>query len=384
MQEVLRRRHQRIRLNRGRFMSKSGEGIDGVGANDAFLETVERTAGIVDRTIQDRKYEAVGKNLERISGEYENNTEKFVFERPSITGWVFVILVSVLLSAVYLYFTCIAAGTLAYSSTYRLYGVFGLWTSLLIILFNILLMVVAIREIQYYKRYDHYQNVLRFRSIEIVDDLAEMIKSDRDMVEEDLRRAVRRNLIPQGHFGRCNLVFMVSDAVYDRYSKKKAAYDRYFRKVIEERQRVGNRSEEIREVLEQGKEYVSKIHDCNDIIKDKEVSHKLDRMERIVAAIFHEVEINPSQAAKLGVFINYYLPTTEKLLESYIELDERQVKSKSVTKTQKDIENALDSINNAYEGLLERFYQEQERYISGEIFALESIMKQEGLSNGGV
>ncbi len=270
-----------------------------------------------------------------------------------------------------------------YSATYRAYGLNGLFISLMVILINALMATMAVREIRFYKRYDHYQNILRFRNIEIVNDLAEMLEIDRSIVEKDLEKSIKRKLIPQGHFGRNNVIFMVSDHVFDEYSKKRAVYDRYFRKLIEERERMGNQTKETREILEQGEEYIGKIRDSNDIIKDKEFSDKLDRMEKIVSAIFHEVEINPAQASKLGVFMSYYLPTTEKLLETYIELNERSVKGRSVEKTQSDIANALDSINNAYEGLLERFYQEQERDITGEIFAMETIMKQEGLSIDG-
>lgn len=141
------------------------------------------------------------------------------------------------------------------------------------------------------------------------------------------------------------------------------------------------RTKETEELLEQGQEYVEKIRDTNDLIKDKEISNKLDRMEKVVAAIFHEVDINPAQSNKLGVFMGYYLPTTEKLLEAYLELDEKEVKGKSVKKTKLDISKALDSINIAFESLLERFYEEQERDISSDIFAMEAIMKQEGLQN---
>ena len=139
------------------------------------------------------------------------------------------------------------------------------------------------------------------------------------------------------------------------------------------------RTPETEDLMQQGQEYVEKIRDSNDIIKDKDISKKLDRMERVVAAIFHEVDVNPAQASKLSVFMNYYLPTTEKLLEEYIDLDEKGVKGKNTEKTQAEISRALDSINEAFEGLLGRFYQEQERDVTSEIYAMEVIMKQEGL-----
>ena len=64
-------------------------------------------------------------------------------------------------------------------------------------------------------------------------------------------------------------------------------------------------------------------------------------MESVVSMIFHEVDVNPNNADKLGMFMNYYLPTTEKLLEAYIDIidiDEKKVKGKSLEKTKKDIE----------------------------------------------
>ena len=188
------------------------------------------------------------------------------------------------------------------------------------------------------------------------------------------------------HFGRDKVIFMVSDSVFETYSKRRAVFDRYFRKLTEERYRMMSHSKEIEEILEEGQDYLGKIRDCNDIIKDKVISQKLDRMERVVEAIFHEIDVNPSRArgSKLDVFLNYYLPTTEKLLEAYIDNSEKKVQSKSTEKMQIDITRALDTINVAFEGLLEWFYKKKERDIVGEIFAMEKITAQEGLQSNGI
>ena len=350
--------------------------------NEKFMDAAEKIENNVNRIIKNSKFEVVTKKLEKISLENKNK-ERFVFERPPLLRWVIPLLLSVAFTVVFLYFFAIFIGTFFYSSSHRIYGIYGMSIIAVIVMVNILVSRKTIKEIRFSKRYDDYQNVLRYRSIGIVDDLAEMIEVDRKIVEKDLTKAIKNNLIPQGHFGRDNVIFMVSDAVFDKYSKRKAIYDRYFRKLLEERNRMKEHSKEIEELLEQGEEFIGKIRDSSDLIKDKEVTKKLDRMEKVVSAIFHEVDMNPAQANKLGVFMSYYLPTTEKLLEAYIDLDEKKVKGKSSQKTQKDIANALDSINNAFEGLLERFFQEQERDITSEIFAMEAIMKQEGLRTEG-
>lgn len=58
------------------------------------------------------------------------------------------------------------------------------------------------------------------------------------------------------------------------------------------------RSENIQSILNQGNIYIQAIRDSNAIIKDKEISQKLDKMEQIITTIFHEVDINPGQAGK--------------------------------------------------------------------------------------
>ena len=351
-----------------------------VGDSDDFIDDAEKTASIISQTIKDGKFDVVTKKLEKISQKTKER-ERFVFEAPSVVRWILMLLIGGGFSLCFVYFLIIAGGTFVYSDSYRIYGMYGLAITGGVFAVNIFMIRKSIREIRFSRRFDNYQNVLRYRSIEIVDDLATMIDVDHKVVEKDLNKAIKDKLIPQGHFGRKNVIFMVSDAVFDEYSKRRAVYDRYFNKIIEERARMKDRTPETEELLQQGQEYVEKIRDCNDIIKDKEISKKLDRMERVVATIFHEVDVNPAQATKLGVFMNYYLPTTEKLLEAYMDLDEKGVKGKSTEKTQAEISEALDSINEAFEGLLGRFYQEQERDVTSEIYAMEVIMKQEGLQS---
>ena len=67
----------------------------------------------------------------------------------------------------------------------------------------------------------------------------------------------------------------------------------------------------------------------------------------------------------------------DKLLEAYIDADSKQIKGKNLIKTKKEIERTLGSINDAFERTLDKFYQEKEIDIAGEIAALEIMMQQE-------
>jgi 5-bromo-4-chloroindolyl phosphate hydrolysis protein len=142
---------------------------------------------------------------------------------------------------------------------------------------------------------------------------------------------------------------------------------------------MSERTQEMERILEESQKHIEKIREYNATIKDKTITAKLKRMEKLVSTIFYEVDINPNQADNLGMFLNYYLPTTEKLLKAYTELDEKTIKGRKAQKTKKEIDGALEALNSSFEGILDKFYQEQEMEINSDISALSVMMRQEGL-----
>ncbi len=343
-----------------------------------YIEEAQTAVNIVNTEVEKKDFSQLSTKLEQLPTTGINR-EKYVFDRQSssINGWS--ILCCIVFAIGYLYFIPISLGTMLFSNKFSIQAWIGLIGTVAVLTVNIITILKVISKSKFNKRYDTYLNILRFRNIELVDDLAAYSKQDSIQVVRDLNDAIKLKLIPQGHFGKDHIFFMVSDEIYRLYMDKQAVYDRYYRKQAEERIRMNERTKEMQDILDRGRGYVDKIHESNDIIKDKVISAKLDRMEKVVSMIFHEVDVNPAQADKLGMFMNYYLPTTEKLLESYIEIDEKQIKGKALEKTKKDIEGAIDKLIDSFEGLLDKFYQEQEMDLSTDILAMEIIMKQEGL-----
>ena len=248
-----------------------------------------------------------------------------------------------------------------------------------VINFNIVTNLTLFTEEMIIKRYSQYETILKYRNIELLDDLAAYTKQSSNKVIADLEYAIKRKLIPEGHFGTDHMIILMSDDTYVKYQMHQTEFDRYYRKQLEERVRMEERSENIQSILNQGNIYIQAIRDSNAIIKDKEISQKLDKMEQIVTTIFHEVDINPGQAGKLGKFLSYYLPTMDKLLKTYIELGEKNVLGSNARKMRKEIEETLDTLNHAFEGILDKFYQEQELDIMSDIAAMKMMLKQDGL-----
>jgi len=343
-----------------------------------YIDGAERAAGIITEGIDRGDISGISYELGLLNNAL-GGREQFVFEPYKNSGTKVTIIISIILSVAFLFFIRIFLWMTKYSKQLNVDGATGLTVSVAVIVINILLILRALSESRYMKRYEKYYKVLKYKKTELIDDLAENVSLSHKMVCNDLKKAIKYNLIPHGHFVKDNSVFMVSNAAYDEYMSKKAEYDRYYDKLLDDRKRMRERTPEIEDLMQRGREYIAAIHEINDIIKDKSISDKLNRMEDVVATIFQEVDINPSQAQNLGMFMDYYLPTTKKLLETYVDMDTKKVKGENIRKTQAEIVGALDTINESFETLLERFYDEKEMDISSDIAVMGTMMKQEGL-----
>lgn len=346
-----------------------------------YMGEAENLANVVAAGIEKENYSGMNEQLIEIVQKDEER-QRYVFEHPGVVSryLAIVFIGTMTISFTYYLFIGIATSCLASDSELYSIGIFFAVISGVFLLCNIIVILKLISAIRFKTRYDSYEEFLGYKSLEYVEDIAICLKQKEEVVVKDLQRAIKRRLIPHGHFSNENRVFMVSNEVYGRYMKKPAVYDRYFQKMLEERHRVKSRTKEISEMLEVGEQYITKLQGYSSLIKDKNISKKLVTMQNVVSMIFHEIDVNPNQARSLGMFLNYYLPTTEKLLDTYVTLDEKGISGNNVTRTKKEIEEAINTILVAFERILEKLYEEQEMDIASDIEAMELSMKQEGLS----
>jgi len=343
-----------------------------------YISNAEHLANVVSAGLERENYVAMNRYLASAAQQVEKK-DPYVFEHPGVISRILATAFCGIISIVSAYYLFIGASTILLSSELVSLGVFFVAVACIMLAINIPLIYKLIKEIQFKTRFDIYEEFLGYKSLEYVVELAENSKFSETLVINDLQRAIKNKLIPQGHFSRENCVFMVSNEAYERYMEKPAAYDRYFQKVIEERRRVRSRPERIAQIMESGNHYIEKINGYSTLVKEKHISQKIRNIEKIVAMIFYELDANPEQAHSLGVFLNYYLPTTERLLDSYVSLEEKQLRKKIAKQTKNEIETAINTITIAFEGILAKMYEEQEMEIGSDIETLELSMKQEGL-----
>lgn len=104
------------------------------------------------------------------------------------------------------------------------------------------------------------------------------------------------------------------------------------------------------------------------------------KLETTAGAIFQYVEEHPAKLPEIRRFLNYYLPTTLKLLDAYQKFSSQPVQSGQQEETIQQIEDAMDTINQAFVNLLNSLMEAERMDVSADISVMKSMLEQEGLS----
>lgn len=242
------------------------------------------------------------------------------------------------------------------------------------------------------KRFRRYQQVIGERTFCLIEELSAAIGKKPKFVQKDLRKMIRDGFFPQGYLDKKETCLITDQQTYQQYLQTEKAYEAREQEVQADGRKAGAQQasastaaphgSEYQELLAEGQSYIRHIHTCNDKIEDPVISEKLDRMEMIVTRIFTEAGRNPDIADDLKKMMSYYLPTTKKLLDAYCELDEQPVPGENIETTKQEIAATLDTLNNAFAKLLDDLFEEKAWDISSDISVLNTMLAQEGLTEG--
>jgi len=127
-------------------------------------------------------------------------------------------------------------------------------------------------------------------------------------------------------------------------------------------------------------ELLIEIRAVNDAIPDQAMSEKIDRIGEITAKILDYQRSHPEKSSQLRSFLNYYLPTTLKVLRAYAQLDAQGIEGENITAAKQRIENMMDQVVYGFEKQLDRLFQDDAMDITSDVEVLENMLRQDGLS----
>ena len=315
------------------------------------------------------------------------------YKTVSVAGILFTVFGGIGL-AIFLFYLLMSAGLALVMDLLNL--PFLLLSAVLLVLAaaSVWMLVKGISLLKRTSRLKRYLKIVGNSQFCPIDLLARGIGMEKDFVVKDLQKMIQKRVLPEAHIDDQKSCLMLSDEIYEQYlyvqnqakarqeaeEKKRREEEQARAKEQQQEQQVFDQNPELAAAVRQGREMIQRIREVNDRIEGQEVSAKMDRLEQVAERIFEQVQEHPEKLPDIRKLMSYYLPTTLKLLDAYEEFDSQPVQGENIKNAKQQIEKTLDTINLAFENLLDQLFTDEVLDVSSDISVLETMLKQEGLT----
>ena len=137
---------------------------------------------------------------------------------------------------------------------------------------------------------------------------------------------------------------------------------------------------EIDPIIQEGNRALSEMGRLYMSIKDPEVRQKINEIMRITDKIMQDAIADPSDIPQIRKFMNYYLPTTIKLLNAYDRMSSQGIGGENLDKSMQSINDMLDAAIEAYKKQLDTLFENQALDIETDIEVMNTMLAREGLA----
>ena len=250
------------------------------------------------------------------------------------------------------------------------------------------------------KRYAQLGSRQKFLELE---DIARNTGRSIRKVRADVRKMLKLGIFPQGHMDSQESCLILDDETWQQYKLTQKQYEN--RKLLEENGGGKNSGKENTDqsadaaeamhtdatadaaaaengseaqIVRDGQAYMGRLRQLNIDIPGEVIFNKLYELDYLLTRIFNVVRQQPQKAPQLRKFMEYYLPTTVKLVESYAEFDKAGVQGDNIQKAKAEIEETMDTINQAFIKLLDDLYLDAAMETTADAKVLKTLLAQDG------
>jgi hypothetical protein len=213
------------------------------------------------------------------------------------------------------------------------------------------------------KRFRRYQNLIGEQQEISIPLLSKAYPARPEQVRSDLKRMVEAGLLgKKAYLDYSRDVLVVSGAGVQQPPQPEP------KKATAPETDIGEENALLRQIRE-----------VNDAIRHPELSRKIDRIGEITERILEFQREHPDKSAELRKFLNYYLPTTLRILNSYAELEKQGIEGENIATTKKRIEDMMDMVVEGFERQLDKLFAGDMMDIAADITVMEQMMQGDGL-----
>lgn len=247
--------------------------------------------------------------------------------------------------------------------------------------------IFGLKRIARFKRYRSLMGQKTYCSLEkFARGLGKSVK----YVRRDVRKLLAAGYFPEGHLDREESNLIITEETYQLFERSRLQLEQSQREAKQlareatQKKAAPSQLPQVQEVLDRGNAFIAEIRSCNDRIPGFEISEKISRIELVVQRIFERAASHPEIIPDLKKMMDYYLPMTVKLLNAYADMDAQPVQGETIRASKREIEQTLDTLNLAFEKLLDSVFEDTALDVSSDISVLHTLLAQEGLTEDGL
>ena len=210
-------------------------------------------------------------------------------------------------------------------------------------------------------RYRRYLQLIGRRDTISVDMLAQALPVPYRRACNDLQDMLVRGFLPVGYIDRTSRTLILSESGLREEAPK-------VQESVPEQPPVPKD-----DVLQQ-------IYQLRDNIEDPTMRQKVDRIGEITGRILDYQKAHPDCAAELRSFLDYYLPTTLKILRSYEQMEEQRINGENIRTAKEKVEGMMDKVVEGFETRLDKLFHAEAVDITSDVQVLEQMLRQDGLT----
>ncbi len=221
-------------------------------------------------------------------------------------------------------------------------------------------------------RFIRYRTEIDDNKVVSIEDFSSAVQLPPADVAADLSRLIKQGYFPQGRVVEDDQLFLLDREAYH-------AYKNYYtsKPVIEEDEPAGKLEEDKRQVLVNN--YISELSKKVREVKDPEFQREVEELLTILKSIDQKIDEDPKKLVDLNKFIDYYTPTSIKLIDRYIDFEQSAVKLEDFKESRQDIKRSIETVNVAFKNLLSELFEEDFMDIQADIDVMHTLLVQDGL-----
>ena len=215
------------------------------------------------------------------------------------------------------------------------------------------------------------------QSVLAVEDIVTALNKPQQTVAAEINHMIRKDYLPQARLVEGGDLLLIDHAAYKAYK------DNYMARTVPVKEHVPEIDEAEAPTDDDRAtamdDYEKTLKEQRDRAHDYALKDKISALLKLLDAIRHAVNTDPGRVESLNKFVDYYTPTTIKLIERFLQFESSSVITEAIRKTMDDILRSLDKVIDGYEKLLDTLYKDDLLDLNAEMDVMETVMKQDGL-----